>query len=266
MARATAPPRLFYQQLLALSGQYEDHLDTVVFDRPPEAFRNVVLLERPNGDWGFTILRLVLYELADAVRLEVLSHSPLEPLPALARTRQREEKYHRMYGETWLDRLARATPDSHARVQAALDAVWPEALGLFEPTRGEADLLGAGLLAESSARQNQRWRERVVELCGGLDLRLPGGAAAVGGRRGEDAPRPRRAPGRDDRSAPAGAGGEVVEEMRATQTTETEIWRALETVEDPELPITVTDLGLIRDVTVEGGRVRGRGGPTFPAR
>src|SRR3972149_6830418 len=84
-------------------------------DRPPEAFRNVVLLERPNGDWGFTIVRLVLYELADAVRLEVLSHSPLETLPALARTLQREEKYHRMYGETWLDRLARATPDSHAR-------------------------------------------------------------------------------------------------------------------------------------------------------
>src|SRR3990170_699955 len=150
--------RLFYQQPLALGGQYEDHLDAVVFDRPPEAFRNVVLLERPNGAWGFTILRLVLYELADAVRLEVLSHSPLETLPALARTLQREEKYHRMYGETWLDRLARATPDSHAHVQAALDAVWSEALGLFEPTPG------------------------------GLDLRLPGGPAAAGGRRGEHSP------------------------------------------------------------------------------
>src|SRR3989337_1600734 len=59
-------------------------------------------------------------------------------------------------------------------------AVWPEALGLFEPTPGEADLLGAGLLAESSARQQQRWRERVVELCGGLGVPLPRGAAAVG--------------------------------------------------------------------------------------
>src|SRR3972149_4933117 len=100
--------RLFYQQLLALSGQYEDHLDAVVFDRPPEAFRNVVLLERPNGDWGFTILRLVLYELADAVRLEVLSRSPLETLPALARTLQREGKYHRVYGGSW---LAEHSPD-----------------------------------------------------------------------------------------------------------------------------------------------------------
>src|SRR3989304_2968922 len=145
MARATAPPRLFYQQLLALSGQYEDHLDAVVFDRPPEAFRNVVLLERPNGDWGFTILRLVLYELADAGRLGGLGPRPLP--------------------------RARATPDSHARGQAALDAVWPEALGLFEPTPGEADLLGAGLLAESSARQQQRWRERVVGLCGGARRR-----------------------------------------------------------------------------------------------
>ena len=53
--------------------------------------------------------------------------------------------------------------------------------------------------------------------------------------------------------------------MRATQTTETDIWRVLGTVEDPELPITVTDLGLIRDVTVEGGRVRVRMVPTFSA-
>ncbi len=49
------------------------------------------------------------------------------------------------------------------------------------------------------------------------------------------------------------------------QTTETEIWQALETVEDPELPITVTDLGLIRDVTIEGGMVRVRMVPTFSA-
>jgi ring-1,2-phenylacetyl-CoA epoxidase subunit PaaD len=44
-----------------------------------------------------------------------------------------------------------------------------------------------------------------------------------------------------------------------------EIWKVLETVEDPELPITVTDLGLIRSVTVEGGRVRIRLVPTFSA-
>lgn len=46
---------------------------------------------------------------------------------------------------------------------------------------------------------------------------------------------------------------------------EAEIWKVLETVEDPELPITVTDLGLIRSVTVEGGRVRIRLVPTFSA-
>lgn len=46
---------------------------------------------------------------------------------------------------------------------------------------------------------------------------------------------------------------------------EVEIWKVLETVEDPELPITVTDLGLIRSVTVEGGRVRIRLVPTFSA-
>ena len=177
--------RLFYQHLMALAGRSEEDLDVVVFDRPPGEFRSAVLLERPNGDWGFSLVRLVLYELADAVRLDVLSRSPLEGLPDLARTLQREEKYHRLYGETWLVRLARATADSRAHVQRALDQAWAEAPGLFEPTSGEARLLEAGLLAESAARQQERWRQRVVDLLDPLHLRVPDAAPPWGGRRGE---------------------------------------------------------------------------------
>lgn len=54
-----------------------------------------------------------------------------------------------------------------------------------------------------------------------------------------------------------GNGGVVVSEA--------EVWKALEKVEDPELPITVTDLGLIREVAVAGPSVRVRLVPTFSA-
>ncbi len=180
--------RLFYLEALALTGQPEEHLDAAVFDRAPEAFRHAVLLERPNGDWGFTIVRFVLYELADAVRLDVLSRGAGETLAPLARTLQREEKYHRMYGETWLARLSGAGADGRARVQDALDAAWPEALGLFAPTAGEADLLEVGLLVESSAGQLSRWRARALEVLTASDLRMPTAMPAGDGRRGTHSP------------------------------------------------------------------------------
>lgn len=180
--------RLFYQEVLRLTGRGEEELDRLVFDRPAAQFRHAVLLERPNGDWGFTIVRLVLYELADALRLTALTRLGVESLPALARALQREEKYHQMYADAWLTRLARATPDSHTRIQDALDVAWGEARGLFEPVPEEPLLLEAGVLAEAAAAQERAWQERIAELCGRLDLRVPPGTAAVGGRRGEHSP------------------------------------------------------------------------------
>lgn len=47
--------------------------------------------------------------------------------------------------------------------------------------------------------------------------------------------------------------------------TEQAIWEALRTINDPELPIAITDLGLIREVAVEGARVRVTIVPTFSA-
>jgi len=58
----------------------------------------------------------------------------------------------------------------------------------------------------------------------------------------------------------------MVTEIRPS-TTELEraVWDALATIEDPELPIAVTDLGVIRDVSIDGGRVHVTMVPTFSA-
>jgi len=53
--------------------------------------------------------------------------------------------------------------------------------------------------------------------------------------------------------------------MRTAPATQEDVWRVLEAVEDPELPVTVTDLGMVQDVSVEGGRVRVRLVPTYSA-
>ncbi len=98
--------RLFYEGACDLAGGDPDLL---AFGRSSDRFRNAVFVERPNDDWGYTIVRLFLYDHADQLRLNALAAGPLRPLAELAATVRREEKYHLRYGEQWLHRLASGT-------------------------------------------------------------------------------------------------------------------------------------------------------------
>lgn len=167
---------LFYERAGDLLGGTPDDL---AYGRSPEAFRNAVLLERPNGDWDFSIIRMFLYDRADAVRLDGLVGGPVEPLADLAKTLRREEKYHLLYGEQWLRRLAAATPQSKQRVQAALDGAWAEAQGLFDPVEDQDDLVQAGAIRTGFDAQRRLWHGQVGAILESAGLRAPG---AVTGR------------------------------------------------------------------------------------
>ena len=177
--------RLLYEQVAELAGGDPDAL---AYDRGPDALRNAVLVERPNGDWGFSIIRMFLYDHADAVRLDALAGGSLAPLADLARTLRREERYHMIYGEQWLRRLAQAADESHRRVQAALDAVWPEAAVLFAPPDGQDMLEKPGVLGTAALVQAQRWRDAVLPVLADIGLRTPaesGKDQVPNGRRGK---------------------------------------------------------------------------------
>lgn len=174
--------RLLYEQVAELSGSDPD---TLAYGRGAEAFRNGVLLERPNADWGYSVVRMVLYDHADAVRLEALADGGLPPVADLARTLRREERYHGIYGEQWLRRLAGATSDSAARVQEALSVAWPEAEALFAPVEGHDMLKRAGVVALDGASQQHRWHDAVLPLVADMGLRVPAASGeARDGRRG----------------------------------------------------------------------------------
>lgn len=176
--------RVLYEQVAALEGTTADRL---AFGRGPEAFCNAVLLEQPNGDWAFTVVRAWLYDQADAVRLAALAASGLGELAALARTLQREEKYHLLFSDAWLVRLARSGPEGHARVQAALSAAWPDAVGLFEPSLRVESIVEAGLL-QAPPEQGARWEHTVRVRLAELGLEVPPAAPLMGGRAGRHTP------------------------------------------------------------------------------
>jgi ring-1,2-phenylacetyl-CoA epoxidase subunit PaaC len=100
--------------------------DELAFDRRPEEYRSVPLVELRRMDWAATIARHVLYEAADAIRLQALKESDDEEVAGLAAKMDREEAYHRIHAQMWEERL-RGEP----RFQAALDELWPGAVAVL---------------------------------------------------------------------------------------------------------------------------------------
>lgn len=172
--------KLFYEQVCAIEGGDPDSL---VFNRPPEAFRNAILTERPNDDWGYTIVRLFLYDSADAVRLTHLSASSVSPLAEMARALRREEKSHLRFGLQWLQGLSRASIGKN-KVQAGLDRAWSESLALFEPVEGHDFLHSAGVVSATLQTQQDLWRRDVSHVLEDAGLQIPPTGDGAGGRVG----------------------------------------------------------------------------------
>jgi ring-1,2-phenylacetyl-CoA epoxidase subunit PaaC len=105
--------------------------DAVAFDRPPEEYRSAPLVELRRLEWALTIARHWLYETADAVRLEALQASDDAELAGIAAKMAREEAYHRIHADMWLDRLL-ASDEGRPRLEEALDELWPYALGVLD--------------------------------------------------------------------------------------------------------------------------------------
>jgi len=172
----------YYQMIHELGG---DDPDTLAFGRGPRAYRCASLVSMPNDrDWGFCVLRQFLYDMAETVRLAALERSSLVPLAQLARKLRGEEKYHLMHGRTWVLRLGNANDQGRERLQVALYKVYPQALGLFEPTSADVTLAQAGICPSEEDLLRQ-WESAVVPVLGDAGLAIPENAQpARGGRVG----------------------------------------------------------------------------------
>lgn len=115
--------------------------DQQVFFRSAPDYRCLPLVELPNGDWAFSMLRQYLFDAFEFHRLTALKASPHPRLAEVSTKILTEEIYHLRHTQAWVTRLGLGTDESQARMQAALDALWPFAQGLAAALPGEADLM-----------------------------------------------------------------------------------------------------------------------------
>ena len=105
--------------------------DSLAFDRQPEEYRCAPLVELRRLEWARTIARHWLYETADEIRLDALKASDDPEVAGLAAKIDREEAYHRMHAEMWIDRLL-ANEEGRRRLEEAVAELWPYALGVLD--------------------------------------------------------------------------------------------------------------------------------------
>lgn len=164
----------------------EQDPDTVAFMRNADQFHNCVLVELPNGEYDFSLVRHFLCDTALAIKFEMLSISEFKPLAQLATKIRGELKYHTLHANTWMKQLGSATPESITRLQNSLDYAWPYALGIFEESPFEKELINDKIF-EGEKNLQERWINKIEDIIKQTKLQIPisKNTAVFGGRLGK---------------------------------------------------------------------------------
>jgi ring-1,2-phenylacetyl-CoA epoxidase subunit PaaC len=157
--------------------------DDLAYLRDAPQFRNLLLLEQPNGDFAVTIARLFLHSAFLHPWWQAATRSTDATLAAIAAKAEKEVAYHLRHAGEWLIRLGDGTGESHARAAAALDRLW-RFTGEFFDAGTEETLIAAGILPDPAGIR-PRWDATVAHVLAAATLDPPrDGWTHEGGRRG----------------------------------------------------------------------------------
>jgi phenylacetate-CoA oxygenase, PaaI subunit len=158
--------------------------DALAFGRDERQFRNLLLVEQPNGSFADTIVRQYLMDAWHVALYERLIGSRDAQIAAIAAKAIKEVRYHLRYSRGWLVRLGDGSDASAQKMQQALDGLWRFTAELFEADEVEQELIASGVAVDPRALR-QPWESEVFAGLREATLRVPAEAAyRTGGRRG----------------------------------------------------------------------------------
>lgn len=162
-------------------GRSEDDLAFLRFERE---YRNTLLVEQPNGDFGVTMMRQFLFDAFRKPLFEQLINSSDAQLAAIAEKSLKETKYHFKHSAEWVIRLGDGTEESHERVQNALNDLWRYTDELFFENEVDKDLESRGITF-SMDELKKNWSATVTQVLDQATLTIPtNGWQHDGGRKG----------------------------------------------------------------------------------
>ena len=158
--------------------------DDLAFLRDAWDFRNVLLAELPNGDFGRTLLRQFLFDAFQSVLMGRLMKSSDETVAAIAAKASKEVTYHVERSADTVVGLGDGTEESHRRMQEALEYLWPYVGELFESDETDAAMAAAGI-APDPASLREEYDALIGKVLAEATLDIPAATYAhKGGRTG----------------------------------------------------------------------------------
>lgn len=169
--------RLFYQYAAELIGNTDE--DKLAYLRTEREYKNLLLTEQPNGDWGQTILRQYLYSQFQQLLFQQLQQHSDEQISAIAAKSLKETNYHVRWSSEWVIRLGDGTDESRQRMLHAINELWRYTGEMFLPAEYEA----ASNIDFNSIQQ--QWNEKVTVVFEEAGLAIPQKVfAQTGGKTG----------------------------------------------------------------------------------
>lgn len=180
---------LFGQAMLFLdyAGELEGagrDADAMAFGRDVLDFRNCLLAEQPNGDFGQTIARQFLFSTWQELLLQHLMASTDEKLAAIAAKAVKEVAYHARFAGEWVARLGDGTEESRRRFLDGLNWMWRFSGELFASDAVSDALVPSGIAVDPASLRLE-WEARIARILGEAGIEMPGPHRPIlGGREG----------------------------------------------------------------------------------
>jgi ring-1,2-phenylacetyl-CoA epoxidase subunit PaaC len=161
---------LQYAAVLEGKGRTEDDL---AFLRDVREFTNCLLVEQPNVDFAYTIVRQFFFDTYHFYLLSALQDCSDTHLAAIAKKSLKEVTYHLRFSSEWMIRLGDGTEVSHQKMQQALDDLWPYTGELYTPDETDLALSRLGIAPDLEHIRSSVLM-KVVEILDIATLRQPG--------------------------------------------------------------------------------------------
>ena len=175
--------RLLYAHAADCEGAGHDE-DQFAYLRDAPQYRNLLLVEQPNGDFAHSMARQLFYSAYADPYWRAMTGSADATLAAIAAKAEKESAYHLRHASEWLIRLGDGTEESHRRAQGAVDALWPFTGELFEADAAEQALARDGIAVDPDTLRPV-WAASVDAVLDRATLTRPAATAMQrGGRHG----------------------------------------------------------------------------------
>ena len=165
--------RELYTYAARVEGKGNDE-DKFAYLRDVRQYRNLLLVEQPNGDFARTMVRQFFYSAFADLYWCAMMKSSDATLTSIAAKSEKESAYHLRHSSEWMLRLGDGTEESHARAQTAIDDLWAFTGEMFAVDEAERALIDAGIAIDPATLKPQ-WLKTVSDIVGEATLGLPKG-------------------------------------------------------------------------------------------